>query len=97
MASSGDQLLLGRICLVSDVGMNNRDPGGSVMFERNLFLGGYWEPAVWLGLLRHSRLRSRSGRRSLSGLDPECLEDAAVVGGLSAIGAALYGIGIPKK
>jgi len=52
--------------------------------------------AVWRRILLGARDRPYAGWRSLVARIVAGLKDALVVGGLSAIGAALYSIGIPK-
>ena len=60
------------------------------------FLGWDMGPARWSGVFRDSRHRTRARRRPLVAWIVGALEGAVVVGGVGAIGAGLFSIGVPK-
>ena len=64
--------------------------------KEGAFWGGIWGLVFGSAFFWVPGIGPSSDRRPTCGLDRRALEGAAVVGGLSALGAGLYSLGIPK-
>ena len=66
------------------------------MGKNRRLLGRHLGSALWSCLLRYPGHRPSRGGRSAGGVVVGAFEGAVIIGGLTAVGAALAGIGIPK-